>query len=426
MEPSATAREGTCDSYPFPEPTRPPASGEELFQSSGHAVRRGWLVGQWDSIPDYMKDDFDNRARLAMEQYEADLDRWRREHTKRYYQKKVGGEALSRVVTGCVSAFVESTAVLDFLALAATSRACAALVKEPAAKAALKVQLPVLCLGVVARRVDGAAQPLRELISIASSGQMRPPEKKALDLECVAEIILADGQRFVQVGRLEDFDCFRSESDSEYLSFDHADRSESVPNVRFWAGNHVQVDMPLEKCDNIVWPDSDASPIGRVRLTAAREDGSCLVLYDGILEFWREIDAGIHFEDDEDFMPGGVLTGRVVTGEPANTFYIATKDCKLNGSRGLAGTSHRLASSVTLFRHSADGQENFYLRMLLKSWSQGTVDRFEEIGGPLYRFNQDENPLPFDLWIEGQNCSSGSFDYLSELWEFLVYVGKWH
>ena len=64
--------------------------------------------------------------------------------------------------------------------------------------------------------------------------------------------------------------------------------------------------------------------------------------------------------------------------------------------------------------------------MLLKSWSQGTVDRFEEIGGPLYRFNQDENPLPFDLWIEGQNCSSGSFDYLSELWEFLVYVGAWH
>ena len=185
MEPSETAREGACDSYPFPEPTRPPASGEELFQSSGHAVRRGWLVGQWDSVP-------------------------------------------------------------------------------------------------------------------------------------------------------------------------------------------------------------------------------------------------IHFEDDEDFMPGGVLTGRVVTGEPANTFYIATKDCKLNGSRGLAGTSHRLASSVTLSRDSAHGQENYHLRMLLKSWSQGTVDRFEEIGGPLYRFNQDENPLPFDLWIEGQNCSSGSFDYLSELWEFLVYVGKWH
>ena len=99
---------------------------------------------------------------------------------------------------------------------------------------------------------------------------------------------------------------------------------------------------------------------------------------------------------------------------------------KLNGSRGLAGTSHRLASSVTLSRDSAHGQENYHLRMLLKSWSQGTVDRFEEIGGPLYRFNQDENPLPFDLWIEGQNCSSGSFDYLSELWEFLVYVGKWH
>ena len=90
------------------------------------------------------------------------------------------------------------------------------------------------------------------------------------------------------------------------------------------------------------------------------------------------------------------------------------------------GTSHQLASSVTLSRHSAHGQEKFHLRMLLKSWSQGTVDRFEEIGGPLYRFNQDENPLPFDLWIEGQNCSSGSFDYLSELWEFLVYIGKWH
>ena len=198
MEPSATAREGTCDSYPFPEPTRPPASGEELFQSPG-AVRRGWLASQWDSVPDRMKEDFNNRARLAMERYEADLDRWQREHSKRYYQNKIGAETLSRVVTGCVSALVESTAVLDFLALAATSRACAALVKEPAAKAALKVQLPVLCLGVVARRVDGAAQPLRELISIASSGQMRPPEKKALDLECVAEIILADGQRFVQV-----------------------------------------------------------------------------------------------------------------------------------------------------------------------------------------------------------------------------------
>ena len=34
--------------------------------------------------------------------------------------------------------------------------------------------------------------------------------------------------------------------------------------------------------------------------------------------------------------------------------------------------------------------------------------------------------MPFDLWIEGQNCSSGSFDDLSELWEFLVYVGAWH
>ena len=63
--------------------------------------------------------------------------------------------------------------------------------------------------------------------------------------------------------------------------------------------------------------------------------------------------------------------------------------------------------------------------MLLKSWSQGTVDRFEEIGGPLYRFSLDEH-LPFDLWIEGQNCSSGSFEDLSELWEFFVYVGAWH
>ena len=420
MEPSEAAREGACDSYPFPEPTRPPASGEELFQSSGHAVRRGWLVGQWDSIPDYMKDDFDNRSRLAMEQYEADLDRWRREHTKRYYQKKVGGEALSRVVTGVVSAFVESTAVLDFLALAATSKTCAALVKEPAAKAAFKVQLPALSLGAVARRVDGAAQPLRELISIASSGQMRPPEKKALDLECVAEIILADGQRFVQVGKLTDFYCFSSDSNREDLNYDGWGRTESVPNVRFWSGHHVLVDMPLEKCDNIVWPDADESPLGRVRLTAAREDGACLVLYDGILEFWREIEA-VGNEDDP-YATELFLTGDVVREEPANTFYIATNDC----SEALGGTSHRLASSVTLSRDSAHGQENYHLRMLLKSWSQGTVDRFEEIGGPLYRFNQDENPLPFDLWIEGQNCSSGSFDDLSELWEFLVYVGAWH
>ena len=98
MEPSATAREGACDSYPFPEPTRPPASGEELFQSSGHAARRGWLVGQWDSVPDCMKEDFNNRARLAMERYEAALDRWRREHSKRYYSNKVGAETLSCVV----------------------------------------------------------------------------------------------------------------------------------------------------------------------------------------------------------------------------------------------------------------------------------------------------------------------------------------
>ena len=416
MEPSATAREGACDSYPFPEPTRPPASGKELHELLERSYDR-----PWDRVSDRMKEEYNNRARLAMERYEADLDRWRREHTKRYYQKKVGGEAISRVVTGVVSAFVESTAVLDFLALAATSRACAALVKEPAAKVALKVQLPALCIGAVARRVDGAAQPLRELISIASSGQMRPPEKKALDLECVAEIILADGQRFVQVGKLDGLDCFRSESDSENLYYDHADRSDAVPNVRFWSGHHVRVDMPLEKCDTIVWPDSDATPIGRVHLTAAREDGACLVLYDGILEFWREIDAVV-----EDELAGEWgLTGEVVEGEPANTFYIATNDCKLNGSRGMGGTSHRLASSVTLSRHAAHGKENYRLRMLLKSWSQGTVDRFEEIGGPLYRFSHEEY-LPFDLWIEGQNCSSGSFDYLSELWEFLVYIGKWH
>ena len=64
--------------------------------------------------------------------------------------------------------------------------------------------------------------------------------------------------------------------------------------------------------------------------------------------------------------------------------------------------------------------------MLLKSWSQGTVDRFEEIGDVVGRWESVAEYLPFDLWIEGQNCSSGSFDYLSELWEFLVYVGKWH
>ena len=419
MEPAATAREGACDSYPFPEPTRPPASGEELFQSEGQRVAARYWWTSWDHVSDRSKEDFNNRARLAMERYEADLDRWRREHTKRYYQKKVGGEALSRVVTGVVSAFVESTAVLDFLALAATSRACAALVKEPAAKVALKVQLPALSLGAVARRVDGAAQPLRELISIASSGQMRPPEKKALDLECVAEIILADGQRFVQVGKLADFYCFSSESDSDIVHYDGWGRTESVPNVRFWSGHHVLVDMPLEKCDNIVWPDSEASPIGRVRLTAAQEDGACLVLYDGILEFWREIHALV---DDENADDEWNLTGEVVREEPANTFYIATNDC----SEALGGTSHRLASSVTLSRHSAHGQENYRLRMLLKSWSQGTVDRFKEIGDVVGRWESVAEYIPFDLRIEAQICSSGSFDDLSQLWEFLVYIGAWH
>ena len=418
MEPAATAREGACDSYPFPEPTRPPASGEELFQSEGQRVAARYWWTSWDHVSDRSKEDFNNRARLAMERYEADLDRWRREHTKRYYQKKVGGEALSRVVTGVVSAFVESTAVLDFLALAATSRACAALVKEPAAKVALKVQLPALSLGAVARRVDGAAQPLRELISIASSGQMRPPEKKALDLECVAEIILADGQRFVQVGKLADFYCFSSESDSDIVHYDGWGRTESVPNVRFWSGHHVLVDMPLEKCDNIVWPDSEASPIGRVRLTAAQEDGACLVLYDGILEFWREIHALV---DDENADDEWALTGQVVREEPANTFYVATNDC----SEALGG-SHRLASSVTLSRHAAHGKVNYRLRMLLKSWSQGTVDRFKEIGDVVGRWDSVAEYLPFDLRIEAQICSSGSFEDLSELWEFLVYVGAWH
>ena len=418
MDSSEAARKGACDSYPFPEPTRPPASGEELFQSEGQRVAARYWWTSWDHVSDRSKEDFNNRARLAMERYEADLDRWRREHTKRYYQKKVGGEALSRVVTGVVSAFVESTAVLDFLALAATSRACAALVKEPAAKVALKVQLPALSLGAVARRVDGAAQPLRELISIASSGQMRPPEKKALDLECVAEIILADGQRFLQVGKLADFYCFSSESYREDLNYDGWGRTESVPNVRFWSGHHVLVDMPLEKCDNIVWPDSDASPIGRVRLTAAREDGACLVLYDGILEFWREIHALV---DDENADDEWNLTGEVVRGEPANTFYVATNDC----SEALGGTRHRLASSVTL-RHAAHGKENYRLRMLLKSWSQGTVDRFEEIGDVVGRWDSVSEYMPFDLRIEGQICSSGSFECLSELWEFLVYVGEWH
>ena len=410
MEPSE-------DPYPFPEPTRPPASGEELFQSQGQTQSRLYWTS-WDRVPDHIKEKFNNHARQWMEQYEADLDRWRRERTKHYYQNKIGAETLSRVVTGCVSAFVESTAVLDFLALAATSRACAALVKEPAAKVALKVQLPALCIGAVARRVDGAAQPLRELISIASSGQMRPPKKEALDLECVAEIILADGQRFVQVGKLVDFYCFSSDSHREDLNYDGWGRTESVPNVRFWSGHHVLVDMPLEKCDNIVWPDSDASPIGRVRLTAAREDGTCLVLYDGILEFWREIHALV---DDENADDEWGLTGEVVRGEPANTFYVATNDC----SEALGGTSHRLASSVTLSRHSAQGKENYRLRMLLKSWSQGTVDQFEEIRNLVGKFSLDEY-LSYDLRIEGQIRSSGSFDDLSQLWGFLVYVGAWH
>ena len=53
------------------------------------------------------------------------------------------------------------------------------------------------------------------------------------------------------------------------------------------------------------------------------------------------------------------------------------------------------------------------------------VDQFEEIGNLLGKFSLDEY-LPYDLRIEAQIRSSGSFDDLSQLWEFLVFVGKWH
>ena len=64
--------------------------------------------------------------------------------------------------------------------------------------------------------------------------------------------------------------------------------------------------------------------------------------------------------------------------------------------------------------------------MLLKSWSQGTVDRFKEIGDVVGRWESVAEYIPFDLRIEAQICSSGSFDDLSQLWEFLVYIGAWH
>ena len=59
--------------------------------------------------------------------------------------------------------------------------------------------------------------------------------------------------------------------------------------------------------------------------------------------------------------------------------------------------------------------------MLLKSWSQGTAFRFAEVGDLVL-----EEIIPFDPWIEGQNCASVSFPSLAVLWEFLVYVGNWH
>ena len=91
MEPSEAAREGACDSYPFPEPTRPPASGKELQE-----LLEGSYDRPWDRCSDRLKEEYNNRARVAMERYEADLDRWRRERTKRYYQNKIGAETLSK------------------------------------------------------------------------------------------------------------------------------------------------------------------------------------------------------------------------------------------------------------------------------------------------------------------------------------------
>ena len=57
MEPAATAREGACDSYPFPEPTRPPASGKELHELLERSYDR-----PWDRCSDRLKEEYNNRA----------------------------------------------------------------------------------------------------------------------------------------------------------------------------------------------------------------------------------------------------------------------------------------------------------------------------------------------------------------------------
>ena len=219
------------------------------------------------------------------------------------HQQKSHSAARARELLGAclrvqLPALAEFVPLIEFLALAVTSRELSVEATSTPVLRALAARCPVLRTTAVTTRIAESAAPLRELLDIAflDNGDGFQKDLPPMKYECVVELSLRDGTKIIQCGPMCNWD-----------------------NNFAWGAAWTKVDIELTDPKNRVTVHEDAidlwnydeeitesianaheellaatCPIGYADITIVRGDGRVLRLFEGEIDM---IPTGLRVED---------------------------------------------------------------------------------------------------------------------------------